>query len=47
MYFINNFHLENNYELYTKFIESIGNIKKYNLEIESLFINFRHQLTND
>ena len=47
MYFINNFHLENNYDLYTKFIESIGNIKKYNLEIESLFINFRHQLIND
>ena len=47
MYFLANIKIRNNYELYTKFLQAIGNIKKFNLDIESLFIQFRHQLKND
>ena len=47
MYLLKNINTYNNYELYTKFIKSIENIRRFNLDIESLFIQFRHQLTND
>ena len=47
MYILKNINTYNNYELYTKFIKSIENIRRFNLDIESLFIQFRHQLTND
>ncbi len=47
MFFLNRINFNNNYEFYSKFIESIQNTKKYNLDIESLFIQFRHQLNND
>ena len=47
MYFLKNIHLKNNFISYTNFVESIKNIKKFNLDIESLFIQFRHQLKND
>ena len=47
MYFLANIKIRKNYELYTKFLQAIGNIKKFNLDIESLFIQFRHQLKND
>ncbi len=47
MYFLKNINIKKNYEFYSKFIESVANIKRYNLDIESLFIQFRHQLIND
>jgi DNA polymerase-3 subunit delta' len=47
MYLVKNEETRNNYELYTKFIKSIENIKRFNLDIESFFIQFRRQLTND
>ncbi len=47
MYFLNNIKKTKNYEHYTKFIQAIDNIKKFNLDIESLFIQFKRQLKND
>tara|TARA_B100000963_G_scaffold72164_1_gene60284 strand:- start:1019 stop:1939 length:921 start_codon:yes stop_codon:yes gene_type:complete len=47
MYFIQNFKYTNNINFYSKFIESIDNIKRFNLDIESLFIQLRNQLKND
>ncbi|MDC0060828.1 DNA polymerase III [Candidatus Pelagibacter sp.] len=47
MYFLTNIKITKNYEFYTKFLHAIANIKKFNLDIESLFIQFRHQLKND
>ena len=47
MYFLNNIKKTKNYEHYTKFIQTIDNIKKFNLDIESLFIQFKRQLKND
>ena len=36
-----------NYTVYTKFVNSIDDIKRFNLDIESLFIRLRHQIIND
>ena len=47
MYFLTNFKSQKNFLNYTNFIESVGNIKSFNLDIESLFIQFRHKITND
>ena len=47
MYFLKNLNIEINYETYGKIINSIENVKKYNLDIESFFIQLRHQLVND
>ncbi|MDC3022552.1 DNA polymerase III [Candidatus Pelagibacter sp.] len=47
MYFLKNLNIEINYETYVKIINSIENVKKYNLDIESFFIQLRHQLIND
>ena len=47
MYFLENMKKNNNYEIYKKFIGSIENIKRFNLDIESFFIQLRHQLAND
>lgn len=47
MYYLKNFKTNKNYDLYYKFIERIKNIRTFNLDIESLFIQFRHQLTNE
>ena len=47
IYFLNNIKKTKNYEHYTKFIQTIDNIKKFNLDIESLFIQFKRQLKND
>ena len=44
MYFIKNL---NNYSVYNKFVNSIDNIRKFNLDIESLFIQLREQIIND
>ena len=46
MYFIKNNNLDN-YSFYTKFVNSIDDIKRFNLDIESLFIQLRHQIIND
>ena len=47
MYFLTNIKITKNYEFYTKFLHAIANIKKFNLDIESLFIQFKRQLKND
>ena len=47
MYFIKNIKNLNNYLVYNKFVNSIDNIKKLNLDIESLFIQLRKQIAND
>ena len=47
MYFIKNINNLDNYLIYKKFINSIDNIKKFNLDIESLFIQLRHQIVHD
>mgnify|MGYP001501351482 CR=1 FL=1 len=47
MFFLENVNTKGNYEFYANFINSINNIKKFNLDIESLFIQFRNQLINE
>ncbi len=47
MYFVKNIDNFNNHLSYTKFVNSIYNIKKFNLDIDSLFIQLRHQIAND
>ena len=47
MYFIKKFNNLDNYSVYTKFVNSIDDIKRFNLDIESLFIQLRHQIVND
>ena len=47
MYLIKNINNLSDHSFYIKFISSIENIKKFNLDIESLFIQFRHHLVND
>ena len=47
MYFIKNIKNLNNYSVYNKFVDSIDNIKRFNLDIESLFIQLRKQIAND
>ncbi len=44
MYFIRNL---DNYLVYNKFVSSIDNIKRFNLDIESLFIQLRKLIAND
>ena len=44
MYFIKNL---DDYSVYNKFVTSIDNIKRFNLDIESLFIQLRKQIAND
>ena len=46
MYFLKDINIMTNHKPYSKMIQSIENINKYNLDIESLFIQLRHQLTN-
>ena len=47
MYFINQINSLDNYSVYTKFVNSINEIKRFNLDIESLFIQLRYQIIND
>ena len=47
MYFLKNISLKNNYEFYNNFVETIDNIKRYNLDVESLFIKIRRCITNE
>ncbi len=47
MYFIRKINNLDNYSVYTKFVNSIDDIKRFNLDIESLFIQLRHQIDND
>ena len=47
MYFIKNIKNLDNYSVYNKFVNSIDNIKRFNLDIESLFIQLRKQIAND
>ena len=47
MYFIKKINNLDNYSVYTKFVNSIDDIKRFNLDIESLFIQLRHQIIND
>ena len=47
MYFIKNIKNLNNYSVYNKFVDSIDNVKRFNLDIESLFIQLRKQIAND
>ena len=47
MYYLNNTNFIESKDLYMKFLDSVENIKKYNLDMESLFIQFRHELIND
>ena len=47
MYFIKKINNLDNYSVYTKFVNSIDDIKRFNLDIESLFIQLRNQIVND
>ena len=47
IYFIKKINNLDNYSVYTKFVNSIDDIKRFNLDIESLFIRLRHQIIND
>ena len=47
MYFIKEINNLDNYSVYTKFVNSINEIKRFNLDIESLFIQLRYQIIND
>ena len=47
MYFIKKINNLDSYSVYTKFVNSIDDIKRFNLDIESLFIRLRHQIIND
>ncbi len=47
IYFFSYLKSNNFNEFYTKFIESVENVKRFNLDIESIFIQFRHHLTNE
>ena len=47
MYLLKNYKTTKDYYLYSKFIELIQNTKRFNLDTESLFIQFKHQLEND
>ena len=47
MYFIKKINSLDNYSVYTKFVNSINEIKRFNLDIESLFIQLRYQIIND
>ena len=47
MYFIKKINNLDNYSVYTKFVSSMHDIKRFNLDIESLFIQLRHQIVND
>ena len=47
MYFIKKINNLDNYSVYTKFMNSIDDIKRFNLDIESLFIQLRYQIIND
>ena len=47
MYFIKKINNLDSYSVYTKFVNSIDDIKRFNLDIESLFIQLRHQIIND
>ena len=47
MYFIKEVNNLDSYSVYTKFLNSIDDIKRFNLDIESLFIQLRHQIIND
>ena len=47
MYFIKKINNLDNYSVYSKFVNSIDDIKRFNLDIESLFIQLRHQIVND
>ena len=47
MYFIKEINSLDNYSVYTKFVNSINEIKRFNLDIESLFIQLRYQIINE
>ena len=47
MYFIKEINSLDNYSVYTKFMNSINEINRFNLDIESLFIQLRYQIIND
>jgi len=47
MYFIKEINSLDNYSAYTKFLNSINEIKRFNLDIESLFIQLRYQIINE
>ena len=47
MYFIKEINSLDNYSVYTKFMNSINEINRFNLDIESLFIQLRYQIVND
>ena len=47
MYFIKKINNLDNYSVYTKFVNYIDDIKRFNLDIESLFIQLRHQIINE
>ncbi len=47
MYFIKEINSLDNYSVYTKFVNSINEIKRFNLDIESVFIQLRYQIIND
>ena len=47
MYFIKKINNLDSYSVYTKFVNSINEIKRFNLDIESLFIQLRYQIIND
>ena len=47
MYFIKKVNNLDNFSIYTKFVNSIDDIKRFNLDIESLFIQLKHQIVND
>ena len=47
MYFIKEINSLDNYSVYTKFMNSFNEINRFNLDIESLFIQLRYQIIND
>ena len=47
MYFIKEINSLDKYSVYTKFVNSIDDIKRFNLDIESVFIQLRYQIIND
>ncbi len=47
IYFTKEINNLDNYSVYAKFVSSINDIKRFNLDIESLFIQLRHQIVND
>tara|TARA_A100000164_G_C21917215_1_gene778835 strand:+ start:352 stop:1269 length:918 start_codon:yes stop_codon:yes gene_type:complete len=47
MYFLNNYKKNNNFDYYSNMVELIKNTQKFNLDMESLFIQLKYQLRND